>query len=159
MSKKIGRPREYSDKAHREQGDYMVGWYWQNREKILAALRADRLANPEKYRERDRQRYEKHKKKRCALAKKWKKNNPEKVAKSNRLWIERNPLARKAQIYLSNAIRDGRIIRGRCEVCNKKKDVQAHHEDYSKPLEVRWLCAIHHNEWHKEQREQERNSK
>ena len=44
-----------------------------------------------------------------------------------------------------------------CEVCGnspKRKDgvtaVQAHHDDYSKPLVVRWLCVTCHTKWHKE---------
>jgi hypothetical protein len=30
-----------------------------------------------------------------------------------------------------------------CEVCGATK-VEKHHPDYSKPLEVRWLCREHH---------------
>ena len=35
-----------------------------------------------------------------------------------------------------------------CEVCGATK-AQAHHCNYSKPLDVRWLCPKHHAEWHK----------
>lgn len=45
---------------------------------------------------------------------------------------------------VNNAIRDGKIARQPCEVCGRK--AQAHHEDYSKPLDVRWLCFQHHRE-------------
>ncbi|MFC3331681.1 hypothetical protein ACFOEM_04310 [Paenalcaligenes hominis] len=38
-------------------------------------------------------------------------------------------------------------MRGDCEVCGKSK-VDAHHDDYSKPLEVRWLCREHHMQHH-----------
>jgi len=31
-----------------------------------------------------------------------------------------------------------------CEVCGSTENVQAHHDDYSKPLDVRWLCALDH---------------
>ena len=34
-----------------------------------------------------------------------------------------------------------------CEVCGETK-VEAHHDDYTKPLEVRWLCKRHHAEVH-----------
>ena len=34
-----------------------------------------------------------------------------------------------------------------CEVCGES--AQRHHDDYSKPLEVRWLCTRHHGEVHR----------
>jgi uncharacterized Zn finger protein len=37
-----------------------------------------------------------------------------------------------------------------CEKCGSIEKVHAHHEDYSKPLEVRWLCPRHHRMRHKE---------
>jgi hypothetical protein len=53
------------------------------------------------------------------------------------------------------AIRCGVLTRQPCEVCasqgemsDGRSDVQAHHDDYNKPLEVRWLCQRHHHEWH-----------
>ena len=36
-----------------------------------------------------------------------------------------------------------------CEICGDSI-VEAHHDDYSKPLEVRWLCQSHHKQWHAE---------
>jgi hypothetical protein len=41
------------------------------------------------------------------------------------------------------ALKNGSLIKGRCEVCNTDK-VEAHHEDYRKPLVVMWLCRKHH---------------
>jgi hypothetical protein len=37
-----------------------------------------------------------------------------------------------------------------CEVCGSEEEIHAHHDDYNKPTEVRWLCKTHHNEWHLE---------
>lgn len=37
----------------------------------------------------------------------------------------------------------GHIQRLLCEVC-LSPDTQPHHDDYSKPLEVRWFCREHH---------------
>jgi hypothetical protein len=59
--------------------------------------------------------------------------------------VARYPQKRKARVIVGNAIRDGRLIRKPCEVCGLEKS-EAHHADYSKPLEVRWLCLIHHRE-------------
>lgn len=66
-----------------------------------------------------------------------------------RRYTERNQKKRSVHIMTGNAIRDGKLIKCPCEVCGSIS-VQAHHDDYDKPLEVRWLCPIHHEEWHKE---------
>lgn len=55
----------------------------------------------------------------------------------------------KARSAVANAVRDGRLLREPCEVCGKEK-VDAHHDDYSKPLQVRWLCRAHHAAHHRE---------
>ena len=47
---------------------------------------------------------------------------------------------------VSNALRNGTLVRGPCEVCGDK--AQAHHDDYRKPLVVRWLCRKHHLQHH-----------
>ena len=49
--------------------------------------------------------------------------------------------ARKA---VSNALRYGKLQKQPCW-CGATK-VEAHHEDYSKQLEVIWLCEQHHTE-------------
>lgn len=54
----------------------------------------------------------------------------------------------KARLKLNVATRDGLIIRKPCEVCGDKK-TEGHHHDYSKPLDVRWLCTKHHMEIHR----------
>ena len=54
---------------------------------------------------------------------------------------------RRARAYIINGVQRGTITRQPCEVCGEPNG-QAHHDDYSKPLEVRWLCAKHHAEVH-----------
>lgn len=46
--------------------------------------------------------------------------------------------------------RKGNITQKPCEVCGSELYIHAHHDDYSKPLDVRWLCAAHHKQWHNE---------
>lgn len=46
------------------------------------------------------------------------------------------------------SIKKGVLLKKPCEVCGKKT-VDAHHSDYSKPLEIMWLCREHHVAWHK----------
>lgn len=61
---------------------------------------------------------------------------------------ERHPEKYAAYRAVGNAVRDGRLIRKPCEVCGTTERVQAHHDDYSKPLDVRWLCFKHHRQHH-----------
>ena len=49
----------------------------------------------------------------------------------------------------NKAVHDGLLIKQPCEVCGTEEDVQAHHDDYDDPLDVRWLCKTHHREHHK----------
>lgn len=68
-------------------------------------------------------------------------------AKAN--WRKRNPNKYKAHTMVSNAIRDGKLEKKtECEVCSSDFGIHAHHDDYSKPLDVRWLCAVCHKAWH-----------
>ncbi len=48
-----------------------------------------------------------------------------------------------ARNKVKSAIKDGSLIRQPCEKC-QRTPTHAHHDDYSKPLEVRWLCPLHH---------------
>ena len=41
------------------------------------------------------------------------------------------------------AVMSGELAREPCEVCGAVP-TEAHHDDYSKPLDVRWLCNAHH---------------
>ena len=54
---------------------------------------------------------------------------------------------KKARETFNHYLRDNHIERMPCEICGAK--AEAHHDDYEKPLEVRWLCFKHHREWHK----------
>lgn len=47
--------------------------------------------------------------------------------------------------------RRGDLIPQPCEVKGCKEETQKHHDDYSKPLEVRWLCRKHHLELHQQE--------
>jgi len=67
--------------------------------------------------------------------------------KASRRYVERNQSKRAAHVITGNAIRDGRLEKRPCEVCGAKH-VHAYHDDYAKPLEVRWLFPKHHQEWH-----------
>ena len=55
---------------------------------------------------------------------------------------------RMVNVFTNYATRLQIILRQPCEVCGGTVKVDAHHDDYGKPLEVRWLCRSHHNKHH-----------
>jgi hypothetical protein len=79
-------------------------------------------------------------------------NGKKSKAKSTKRYRTENSNKSKAHSLVNNAIRDGRITKkGFCESCgDTKKRLHAHHDDYAKPLDVRFLCPQCHVNWHKE---------
>jgi ribosomal protein S27AE len=57
---------------------------------------------------------------------------------------------------VGNAIRDGKLKVQPCERCGYGVGVCGHHEDYSRPLEVVWLCGLCHGRRHREINEERR---
>lgn len=46
---------------------------------------------------------------------------------------------------LLKAVKSGKITKkDSCEVCGSRDQIEAHHEDYTKPFDVKWLCRAHH---------------
>lgn len=71
---------------------------------------------------------------------------------------ESDPLKRAARIAVGNALRDGKLKKPpECEICAVCDDrLHGHHEDYTKPLEVIWVCAACHAFVHSYWRARER---
>lgn len=91
--------------------------------------------NIEKIREYDRQRY---------------RSNNKRKAQLNNLRLNLPVEHRRANYTLSNAIRDKKINRPvACACCRKECVPEGHHEDYTKPLEVIWLCRSCHCRLHR----------
>lgn len=71
-------------------------------------------------------------------------------ARAKAAWIERNADKRAAHVILGNAIRNGRVTKPEeCEKCGANGRIHGHHHDYTRPLEVKWLCASCHTKEHK----------
>ena len=65
-----------------------------------------------------------------------------------RVYRKSNPEKYIAHCKINNAIRDGRAHKKPCAVCGTQERIEAHHFDYSRPLEVIWLCSEHHTAVH-----------
>jgi len=64
-------------------------------------------------------------------------------------WRRNHPDAIKATKALNYALRTGKVIKAdRCSICYQQKRLSAHHSDYSKPLEVLWVCSSCHKKIH-----------
>lgn len=117
-----------------------------------AAIKKARSANPEHYLAYDRARGDlPHRK--DALRPRTAHETGNRSGAGNAAWIARNPEKRAAHIAVGNALRDGRLFKpNRCENCNSSDHIQAHHDDYSQPLVVRWLCRDCHTSLHQQER-------
>lgn len=72
------------------------------------------------------------------------------MQKAQQRYRERYPMKYAAHTITSNAIRDGVLVPDTvCSVCNASQNIEGHHDDYTKPLAVRWLCASCHKAWHR----------
>lgn len=102
---------------------YMREWYRKNKDRIRQSVRA--------------------------RIRKYKKSSKGKAAirRYKQAYSLRNPEKVAAWLVLKNAIRTGALIRKPCGLCGSE-NAHAHHPDYSKPLEIEWLCRAHHMEKH-----------
>jgi hypothetical protein len=107
------------------------------------------LCNPEKQRElrknKEKRRYER--KMRAERGESYVVGHP-----SNRKRLDEAAMAAAKQRKQTRrdtrrAINRGKLEKLPCQVCGML-DVEAHHHDYSKPLDVTWLCTQHHREVH-----------
>jgi len=159
-----------------QQREYAKKRYHDNLERERQRCRNWREANPEKYKESNRKsckkRYENNKdfykkygkwyrttfkEKKEKSDKVWRENNPDKVKKYSRIAAKRarnkHPEKVKARLLVDYAIKKDFLIRPtECSKCGKEGRIEGHHEDYSKPLEVTWLCKKCHVELHKQTR-------
>lgn len=110
-------------------------------------VRANRVANIEHYRKFDQMRASMPH--RVSARKAYAKTDAgkDRHRSANANWIAKRPERRKASHAVNNALRNGSIQKLPCLICGSQK-VEAHHPDYSRPLDVVWLCVEHHKEIH-----------
>ncbi len=110
------RQKEYYLKNKQKVLNYQHTYYEKNRDKLLVKGKELR-ATPE-YKKR------------------------QKIAHEN--YRRRNRYKIKSRSIFTYALKKGEIKSQPCEICGSVKNIHGHHKDYTKPLEVNWLCRIHH---------------
>lgn len=108
--------------------------------------------------------------KKAKLNKKWYEENSEyhrlyyeqnaKIREANnRAYEKRNPERKKAYQTLYRALKKGIVTRpNKCQMCAKECKPEGHHHDYSKLLEVIWVCRKCHLEIHRQHTFKERSN-
>lgn len=137
--------------------NYSAARYAANPKRILEAGRIYRLLNREKVAEQQRTWRLGQKEIRAARQIQYRLDHPELVAEQQRRSRQKYPEKREARLRVQVAIRNGTLLRQPCEKCGIT-DVEAHHDNYAAPLEVRWLCSAHHAEHHRIERVRQMNA-
>ena len=102
-------------------------------------VRMHRILHPDIVRETDRRKYAKTERGQRA-----------KRLKQLRATVDWR-MRRKANTMVGNAVRDKKLFpKSACEKCGSTLHIEGHHEDYSKPLDVIWLCRKCHYARHSE---------
>lgn len=121
------------------------------KECVKAQVRKNRADNIERYREFDRQRANLPHRVQARKDYAETEQGKEAFVRANAAYRKRYPMKYAAHKIVGNALRDAKLFKAEgCEICGGVKKLEAHHDDYTKPLDVRWLCEDHHKEWHRE---------
>ncbi len=78
----------------------------------------------------------------------YRRNREARMASIQAYWAA-NPEKRAARHAVAYALKTGRLKRNPCEKCGSTKGLHAHHHDYSKPLDITWLCPTCHGKEHR----------
>lgn len=139
-------------KIKKSDDEYYVSNPNECKECARCRIRQNRIDKAEYYKEYDRKRYQddprvRERHRRYQATEEGKKA----MNASRKKWKEKNPLKRAAHNLVNNALRDGKITKpNTCQECGTKpKRIEGHHCDYSKPLNISWLCRQCHVNAHK----------
>ena len=127
-----------------------IGDFNKGRNVCKSCLRDYYKANREKKLAYQREHYQKNKERICEYNHEYGQKNKEQIAESKRAYRTTFPNKATAHAMVNNAIKRNTLIKQPCEICGSIEHVNAHHDDYLKPLSVRWLCMSHHRAWHSE---------
>lgn len=127
------------------------GHRWYCKTCFGAQVKARREANPDQKKAVDRAWKDQHPEQVRAYRRGWVLRHRNEKAEQNKKYRGQNPEKDAAHQSLNYAVRTGRLIKPKaCERCGENERIQGHHEDYSQPLQVIWLCRPCHAKRHAE---------
>lgn len=160
------RSKLQKQKNHNYYEKYRKNYVKENKEKLKEKRLESYYLNLEKRREQSKRSYEKNKKEIAVRRakkrkiqeekekirlrhKEWRKLNRTRVGEITSEWKKRNPQKAAAHTLILWAVRTGVIVKSEfCQECKKIGKVEGHHIDYSRPLDVIWLCKNCHSKKH-----------
>ena len=83
----------------------------------------------------------------AAYQREWLAKHPGYHTHRKKEWYAKNKERQSVRYKVKYALKTGKLVKTPCQVCGEL-EVQGHHPDYSRPLEVVWLCQKHHLEIH-----------
>ena len=89
----------------------------------------------------NRELYKKRREQILEYQRKYKKEHPEEISEQAKRHANKHPDRRKARTLINKLIKNRKLVKPTtCSICGSIDRIEGHHEDYSKPLEVEWLC-------------------
>lgn len=149
---KVGRPPscECGECRKCKHRIYMRRWY--QRKNVEERREWVSRRDPDRSRTNAREAYYRNAEAIKAKVAEYARQNPDRVREADRRWVEQNRDKRRAQNRVAKAVKAGRLVRpDACENCGSGGRIQAHHHDYSKPLDVKWLCPRCHGKTHRKE--------
>jgi len=104
-----------------------------------------RKNNKKHIKERNKKYYQTNKEKIMEVKKRWNKNNRKRLLFYHKIDKERHKNHHDARRIANRNIKIP--IKQICQKCNKELAREKHHEDYNKPLKVKFLCRKCNNHW------------
>ena len=118
-----------------------------HREEIARSCRAYRETHADSISEYKRRWSTEHRDQKTETNQRWREIHRDEILAYGAAYRAANRDKRRATWAVKAAIKSGRMTRQPCESCGNPR-ADGHHDDYSKPLDVRWLCRSCHRQHH-----------
>jgi hypothetical protein len=141
--------KEYYKKNKETRSAKAKEYYIKNRTEILEKAKIYKRENKKKVsvkaalkRLSEEDRFDKNKDRHY----RWSKDHRKQINLYQKKWYQSNKEKRRANVAVFRAVKSGELVRpSTCSECSKQCKPDGHHLDYSKPLEVVWICRACHS--------------